>query len=313
MTDITVLRAGALGDVLLTLPALHALRARFPDARLRVVGYPSLWRVVGPLVDSVSSIDAPSFGGLLAGDPATNIPPVIAEADIVIAWTARDLRPALSSVAAQLVTASPYPPPRVHAATWLLSTLTPLGVSGPLFPNDVLGLAAGEKDSARRELSAAGLQHSIVLHPGAGAAWKCWPIPSFANLIAALQAQGRCIALLCGPADEKAIADLQERVPNPLPVIRQPDLRRLAALLSESRAFVGHDSGTTHLATLAGVPVVALFGPTDPANWAPLGAGHVLRHCKARAQAQGEIRVCHDPHCTEAIAVDEVVSALGIV
>ncbi len=55
------------------------------------------------------------------------------------------------------------------------------------------------------------------------------------------------------------------------PTVRDLSVAGLAAFLSRCALFVGNDSGVTHLAGLLGVPTVALFGPTDPAIWAPLG------------------------------------------
>jgi ADP-heptose:LPS heptosyltransferase len=82
-------------------------------------------------------------------------------------------------------------------------------------------------------------------------------------------------------------------------------------VLAHASLVVGNDSGVTHLAAVAGAPVVALFGPTDPALWRPLGDALVLRRCDRRATEEAPIRVCDDPACVQAITVEEVLRAAG--
>jgi heptosyltransferase-3 len=154
------------------------------------------------------------------------------------------------------------------------------------------------------------LEKPIFIHPGAGAVWKRWPPDCFARLGSALVARGSPVALVAGPADEAAIAEVLEHASSPLPVVREPSVRRLAALLSQGNVFVGNDSGVTHLAAAAGTPTVALFGPTDPASWSPLGRVRVVRKCDSCAITPGQIRVCHEPACLMRIPVDAVIEAI---
>ena len=77
--------------------------------------------------------------------------------------------------------------------------------------------------------------------------------------------------LLVGPADDEVVRDLATRLDRPVAVIANGPLLVLAALLRRARCYLGNDSGLGHLAGLLGVPTLALFGPTDPARWAPVG------------------------------------------
>lgn len=309
---LAVLRAGALGDTLLALPVIHALRARYPGVRLTAVGNRENWSVAGPLVDEIRSIDAPPFTGLVAGAPTPALFGWLRDIDLLVIWSARPPSPALRDAGLPLLHASPYPPPGIHAAAWLLETLAPLDL--PAFPPlpwpALLRLSAEELEWGERALAAGNLRRPILLHPGAGAAWKRWPADRFARLALDLRARGEQIALIEGPADEGAVAAVQAPLDIPLPVIREPSPRRLAAILAGCRAAVGNDSGVAHLAALAGTPTVALVGPTDPISWAPLGNVRVLRHCAARTSQQGEIRVCASPECLSSIAVEEVTDAV---
>jgi ADP-heptose:LPS heptosyltransferase len=79
------------------------------------------------------------------------------------------------------------------------------------------------------------------------------------------------LAVTCGPADEDAVVSLQAAVSQPIQVLAGLELGNLAKVLGRARLVVGNDSGVTHLAALAGAPTLALFGPFDPAYWAPIG------------------------------------------
>jgi heptosyltransferase-3 len=101
-----------------------------------------------------------------------------------------------------------------------------------------------------------------VLHPFSGSARKNWPLERFRELARAFP------SVWCrGPEDT-----LRDTLPDALPdAVCIPDLYQLACWLGKARVFIGNDSGITHLAAAIGMPVVALFGPTDPAIWAPRG------------------------------------------
>jgi heptosyltransferase-3 len=115
----------------------------------------------------------------------------------------------------------------------------------------------------------------LALHPGSGSARKNWPAHRFAELARRLSPDAPWL-LVEGPADRGAVAPL-ETLPGAV-VVRNAPPRVLGALLARSRAYVGNDSGVTHLAAAWGAPTVALFGPTDPAVWAPEGSHLAVAH-----------------------------------
>ena len=127
----------------------------------------------------------------------------------------------------------------------------------------------------------------LAIHPGSGGAAKRWPPERFAELIGRAAAVGWPVVAIEGPQDAEVSRTLLAALP---PGVRAPDIARglsvgaLATLLARCAAFVGNDSGVAHLAGLAGVRTLALFGPTDPAIWSPLG----LRVSTLRAPA-GEL------------------------
>jgi hypothetical protein len=307
ITSITVLRAGALGDTVLALPALRALRTLYSPARLRVLGYPRWWEIGGSLVDEMVSIDDRLFATLYSDTPSNSLIDWLRDAELFVSWSARSVEGAVRAAGVSLVEATPYPPPGVHAAAWLLRTISaPVQSSETTWPWISPG---GEEVSwAHAVLHELQVDQPVFIHPGAGAAWKRWPARSFARLGAALAARGHQILLVAGPADERAIAELLHCAPVPFRVIREPSARRLAALLSQGRLFVGNDSGVTHLAAAVGTPTIAIFGPTDPVSWKPLGRVRVVRGCTSRATLQGQIRLCDDPACLTRIPVEAVLA-----
>lgn len=303
---IGVLRAGALGDTLLTVPALHALRSHHPGTPLHVIGNAGAWSTAAPLVDAIHSINQPPYSTLLT-DPTARLPGQTSRFDLFILWSARGSEQ--GSEVPGVVRATPYPPPGRHAAAWLFDTLS-LPVPASLLPANPLVLPTDECAAGAQTLSSLGLNRPVLLHPGAGAAWKRWPAERFGRLARALNAMGVPVGLIEGPADAEAVAATVHALDCPLPVLREPSLRRLAAIIAGAGAYVGNDSGVTHLAAMAGAPTVALFGPTDPACWAPLGNVRILRRCTTTPARQGQIRTCDDPGCVEAVTFDEVLDAV---
>lgn len=318
INEITVIRAGALGDVVLTLPAVAVLRAAFPHACLRAVGYPANWGVAGPLVNDVRSIDSPSMAGLLTNAPSEPLRLALGSANLVVAWTSRDVTPGLQRLGLRrILHASPTPLPGMHAARWLLESLSEYLKGAFGIPMSAVSLSTWhipytetERLQASALLEKLQIAESVLMHPGAGAAWKRWPAARFAATGTALRNHGQSVALLGGPADDAVIAGVQSYVAQPFPVVPPMEARALGAVLSHAICYLGNDSGVTHLSGASGTPTVALFGPTDPAAWKPLGQTTVLRHCTAPTQLDAGIRVCDDPACLEAITVDEVVHAI---
>jgi len=108
----------------------------------------------------------------------------------------------------------------------------------------------------------------IVVHPGSGGAGKCWPVARFVRLVRELRAAGRDVRVVVGEVECETWS------PEPLTALKAERLQTLGELffvLQAASAFVGNDAGPTHLAAQLGLATVALFGPTPPAVWSPVG------------------------------------------
>jgi ADP-heptose:LPS heptosyltransferase len=153
-----------------------------------------------------------------------------------------------------------------HASLWLASCLQALGVGSMDVPVPVL--RPSPEDSRRADAILHELPpRFLAIHPGSGSHAKNWPSERFAAVVRATAAEKWL--LVRGPADDDAVGSL-EGVPGQVIACDLP-LRVLAAVLARAGAYVGNDSGVTHLAAAAGAPTVALFGPTDPRLWSPVG------------------------------------------
>jgi heptosyltransferase-2 len=138
----------------------------------------------------------------------------------------------------------------------------------------------------------------IALHPGSGGKAKNWPLPRWAAVAETLLSadSNRWILLIGGEADIERVERLRAILPNEKVKCAQNfSLLELAARLQNCALFLGHDSGISHLAAAVGTPSILLFGPTDPAIWAP---------------ANPQVRVLRAPTLTmDGIGVEEVVAA----
>jgi hypothetical protein len=112
----------------------------------------------------------------------------------------------------------------------------------------------------------------VMIHPGSGGQDKCWPAQRFEQLIAKLTARGRSVKVILGEAElERWPAKTIKRWSDAYDLAVVLDLPALHELLGGTSQYVGNDAGPTHLAAQMGLPTLALFGPTDPRVWSPVG------------------------------------------
>ena len=137
--------------------------------------------------------------------------------------------------------------------------------------------APGKSDltSGRKILESAGVKpggNIVVIHPGSGGVPKCWHIDNFYMLAEQLCEKDIKVAFLLGPAEmerfEKKTIDALGVV---APVLSELSLTETFQTISCANCFIGNDSGITHLAAATGIPTIACFGPTNPAQYSPVG------------------------------------------
>jgi heptosyltransferase-3 len=280
---ILVLRPGAIGDTLLTFPALTALRERFPTASIEVVGNRlalELARVAG-LIDRVDAFGADWVSDLFGDEPAPALRDRLEEIDLGIVWShslaaASDLAARLKRAGVRAVlpaTSFPEAGSRRHVADQLLGSLAPLGLSQTRRSIRIgLARSTDSEITPRPTIVLDFADRLVVLHPGAGGRRKRWPADRFAALADRLILAGYNIVLTAGPSDDDVAEVVRSLVRHgEVRILADRSLGELARIFGRTCLYVGNDSGITHLAALAGAPTLALFGPFDPVYWAPIG------------------------------------------
>jgi len=269
---ILVARGGALGDFILTIPVLAALRRHFPDGALEILGYERIasLAVAAGLAGRVSALESPALAGFFARDgtwPA-NEAQYFGGFDLIISYVYDPEKIFQTNVRrcsqAQFL-AGPYRPDEsagLHAAKALLRPLEVLGIhEADPCPRLVL---PGNPEPPATPL--------LAIHPGSGSVLKNWPETKWAELLGRLAATAEWNFLLIGGEAEGARC---ERLAATLPrhrtrLAQNLPLLELAQKMRSCFAFMGHDSGITHLAAALDLPGLVLWGPSNEAVWHPV-------------------------------------------
>jgi len=221
-----LIRPGAIGDCILSLPALENLKTDYTE-----VWVPSQ---IVPLIRFADCVRSIASTGLdLMGLPDTQPPPALLDQlrgfDSIVSWYGSNREEFRAQV-------------------------RELGLPFEFFPALP---AAGEVQAVPRiHCPDAGRQDFMAIHPFSSSPRKNWPLDRYQELARRV---GLPVKWCAGP---------EEQLEN---AVRIANLYDLACWLATARIYVGNDSGITHLAAAVGTPVVAIFGPTDPAIWAPRG------------------------------------------
>ena len=152
----------------------------------------------------------------------------------------------------------------------------------------------------------------LAVFPGSGLPNKNWPARNFRDLMIRILQRGVRIVVLGGPLDAGPFGQLQAFFPETdsrILWIRQSDLTVLKGILALSRGAVGNDSGPLHMAQAVGKPVVVLFGPGDHISYRPY-RGRLVRAGLACSPCQSFVNDCPDNQCMKAISVNQAEEAL---
>jgi len=283
---ILVIRGGAIGDFILTLPAIAALRQRFPQAHLEVLGYPHIAQLAmaGGLVNRVQSIEAGPLAGFFARDGhlAGGLVDYFSEFDLILSYLYDPDGIFRTNVGlctgAQFITGSHRPDEAVklHAAKIYLQPLERLAIFGA---DPVPRLALKPQPLSLNPQPST--FNPLALHPGSGSDRKNWPEPKWAELLQHLtNSTDADLLLVGGEAEGERLQRLAALLPPARTQVAQSlPLTDLAHRLTGCCAFIGHDSGISHLAAAVGLPCLLLWGDTAEEIWRPPAERvFVLRH-----------------------------------
>lgn len=272
-----MIRGGAIGDFILTLPAIKALRDAYPHAKIDILGYKHIAALADHrfYADNVRSIESAELATFFA--KGADLPPELSDYlgnfDLIVSYLYDpDLifETNLRRSGANIIVCGPARIDNVpHATEQLARPIQELGLAISDFAPHQFPSA---EDRHRAAEFLAGLDKPIVaFHPGSGSEKKNWPLENWIELgdyfLASFPGS---LAVVVGEADDARNKQLQAHWQTNQRVRfgRNLPLPDLAAIL-ESTIYLGHDSGISHLAAAAGATCISLFGPSDPAVWAP--------------------------------------------
>jgi heptosyltransferase III len=273
--NILVVRGGAIGDFVLTLPAMAALRARFPDAHIEVLGYPHIVQlaVAGGLVDQARSIEAGALAGFFArgGKLAPELADYFSDFDLILSYLYDPDGIFQENVGlcspAQFI-AGPHRPTAgepLPAAEVFLKPLARLAIfEADTVPRLRIGDAPGPGNGPE------GVP-VLAMHPGSGSERKNWPESRWRELLQEVaEATGWRVLLVGGEAEGSRLERLARVMPaERLRLAQSLPLAELGQQLQAASGFVGHDSGISHLAAALGLPGLVLWGDSVEAVWRP--------------------------------------------
>jgi heptosyltransferase I len=286
MTDARFLlvRLGSMGDVIHAIPAASALRDTFPDARIDWAIDPKWSRLLegNPDITEVIPADRKSAGGLAATigqmrdaqyTCAIDFQALYKSALLAFASGAPRRAGFQSSYAreglASLLYTDCLNPRGPHKVDHNLTLAEFAGArkSVPRFP---IAIRAEDEEHAAQQLAAHSLADFYVLNPGGGWLSKCWPARRYGELHRTLATRfGWRGVVTFGPGEEGLAREVAEAAGDSAPVSILLGLGPLMALMRRAKFVVSADTGPLHLAAALDVPVVGLFGPTDPARNGP--------------------------------------------
>ncbi|MGV9883655.1 glycosyltransferase family 9 protein [Streptomyces sp. NPDC003006] len=302
-----VLRALGLGDLLAGVPALRALRRGLPEHEL-VLAAPAELAPVAAATGVVDRLLPASAPGRAVPDHLdwTGAPPDIA---VDLHGNGPPSHRLLQTLGPRRLFAFAHQEtPEIEGPPWWAEEherdrwcrfLEFYGI--PADPTDL---------RLHRPSAPSPAPGAVVLHPGAGAPSRCWPVDRYAAVATALRERGHRVVVTGGPGEDDLVARLTKRaqLPDTDTFAGGPPFERLSALVAGARAVVSGDTGIAHLAVAYATPSVTLFGPVPPSRWGP--------PADPRHRALWHPGPDGDPHARDTdpallrIATDDVLQAL---
>ena len=317
---ILIVHPGALGDVLLAVPAIRKLSMKFPQHETVLIATAAVGRLLSEcgVIDEWIPLEGQACLGLFSDTLSITeeLQSWLNRCDVAVVWT-EDKDGALGFLFQKLCIAlvqiqSPFSPVlrARHQSNRFLETLGE--TAGDLSSERTVQVPPHLLEQGKDYLGALRISRDrslALVHPGSGSVHKCLEPRRMALLIEQLRCGGVCPLILEGPADRDVVHHALQFVSKPPIVLRGLHLSQLAGVLACVTFYIGHDSGVTHLSALLGVPTIALFGPTDSQRWAPHGR-HVtiLRGAPCLCDSWETVAKCVEKPCLQ-VPVEEILSA----
>lgn len=304
-----IIHQGALGDVVLTFPAIIALRQKF--SRIDILCQGQLGKLAArlELVDKKYPLEAAGFATLFSDQIDEKIKDLLfGYSTILIFSFSSDLKNSINQITdGQCFQIPPRPPARdkIHATEFLFKNLIDCGLFEAADSNDKRFICPRKQTHGTGRLIDTS---KIIIHPGAGSIRKRWPLTNFLDLTDGLEKRGLQPQFVCGPAEP----DLIEEIRNQDRQIHTfSELTDLVDWLESAGGYIGNDSGVSHLAAFLGLASVVIFGPADPERWKPLGPRVQIVRPELDCHPCFEIEPenCAQPACLTDTTLESVLTA----
>ena len=308
---ILIIHPGALGDVLLAVPAIKSLSQKYPrhEHEIVLIAAEAVSRLLvecGVITDWLP-LEGQACLGLFSGATSlsSELRSWLDRCDQAVVWM-EDKDSLLRSLfrefgVAKVQIQSPFAMGlgARHQRDRFLETLGE--TAGDILAERTVRVPPHLLERGKDCLEVLRIPHGqslVLVHPGSGSVHKRLEPRRMASLIDRLWQEGMYPLILEGPADQDAVAQVLQFVSKPPLVLRDLDLSLLAGVLAQAMVYVGHDSGVTHLSALLGVRTVALFGPTDHHRWAPQGSHvRILRGPPCICESWEAVQWCAEKPC----------------
>jgi ADP-heptose:LPS heptosyltransferase len=307
-TGLLIIHQGALGDVVLTFPAIIALRQKFDAIDIICQGQIGKLAVKLGLTDKEYPLESAYFATLFSDQVDAKIKDLISSyTKILVISFSSDLADTINQISDRPCLRIPTRPPApdsIHVAEYVIQHL----ISGGLLKATDLKIA--ESDWQKKQTHKDHLIDisKISIHPGSGSKRKRWPLVNFLNLADDFEKKGWQPQFVCGPAEPDLIEEIRNQK---RPVHTFSELTDLVGWLEAADGYIGNDSGVSHLAAFLGLPSVVIFGPADPKRWMPVGPRVEIVRPELDCNPCFEIEPenCTQPACLTDATLESVLSA----
>jgi len=302
-SKLLIIHQGALGDFILTFPAVIRLQAYYRTVDVLCQNQLGKLACSLGLAESRYALESAVWASLFSSQITPETRSLLESyGNIILFSQSGQLEKSIRQAAEKPVCRIPPKPPvheRIHVAQFVLDNIFNCGlikIPDANLDKVPLPMRRSRPQSPRK----------VLLHPGAGSVRKRWPLSGFLQVETVLKNDGLKPEFVLGPAEENLANELQ----HPDRLVHMPaDLLDLAALLESAGGYIGNDSGASHLAAFLGLPTTVIFGPADPARWKPIGraVGIVRPYLQCRPCFETDKANCDDPRCLTDTSPEKVI------
>jgi heptosyltransferase-2 len=322
ISNILIIKPGAIGDLLELTPVIRALSTKYPDVRISLLVGTNATATLfqyHPLVHEVIVFDKRGEHRSLLSFLKLWKVLHSRKFDLVVHFQRSSLKTWILATAAIPCRILVYHKSRkegVHVLDNYLETIAPLGIRGQ---ERALELYTGKEDDAFADdlflREGYGTGPVIALNPGASHAVNRWKTERFARLADVLAERVKANTIIIGGIEDTGLAESIAAAASskPLVITGKTTLLQLGAVLRRCDLLISGDTGPLHLATAVGTRVLALFGAADPARTGPVGTGHKVLQARNVTCVPCRSRECSNSiylECMDGISVQEVTDTV---